>query len=239
MLAVAFVHAGISAWREPFIEGRPYHRWYVYAVYILVCIPAMMATIYASTTLGGYRAFRVASTAMTPTLLAGDYFIMKAGPFDPRNVGEVVLYRRDDNRIHVHRLVATAGDLVAVQGGRLIVNGEALGIQPLCRAQSSGGEAAEVFEERLGSRRYAVQHFDKSVELMREREEGALQMGQFFVMGDNRDNSADSRAYGDFAESQFVGRALYVIWSDERERIGRSLSPDLPVVASEHCPGAQ
>ncbi|NOT39543.1 MAG: signal peptidase I [Alphaproteobacteria bacterium] len=235
--AVAGVHAGIIAWREPLIERRAYHRWYVYPTYAVIVPGAMMGVVYAVVGLGGYHPFRLASDAMAPTLRAGDYFVVKEELFDPRYVGEVVAYRRDDET-HVHRLVAVAGDRVAVRGGRLIINGAELAVRPLCRVPAfPDGRTVEVAEERLGNHRYAVQNLDEGSDFVREREEATLAPGQFFVMGDFRDNSMDSRMLGAFDESQFVGRALYIIWSDDRSRIGRSLLTDLPVVGKDHCPG--
>jgi signal peptidase I len=149
-------------------------------------------------------------------------------------VGEAIVYRRADET-HVHRLVAAGEDRVAVRGRKLVVNGVTLARRPLCDVQLEMG-AGKVSEEGLGKRRYAIQHLDVAIgDRLSERDEEVLAPEQMFVVGDFRDNSADSRFFGASEQSAYVGRALYIIWSDDWSRIGRSLSTDQPVTAKDYC----
>jgi signal peptidase I len=200
----------------------------------------MIGAIYAAVHVGGYRPFRVSSSAMAPTLESGDYFMIKTGTFDARHVGEIAVYKRDDGKDHVHRIVAVVGDRIAVLGGNPVVNGRTPAVRPLCRALApSNGLSVQISEESFDSRRHAIQQLDEGIEIMRERKEEQLAAGQFFLMGDFRDNSADSRVHGASDEKQFVGRALYIIWSDDWSRIGRRLSANTSIASSDYCSGGQ
>lgn len=233
--ATACIHAAAVAWRSPFVVRRSYHRWYGYAAYVAVVSAAMTGVTFAVVRIGGYHPFRITSGSMNPTLRPGDYFIAKEGRFDARYVGGAIVYRRDEET-HVHRLVAAGGDRVAVRDRQLVINGVTLARRPLCDVQLDMG-AGKISEETLGSSRYAVQDLDVAIsDRLSERDEEVLAPGQMFVVGDFRDNSADSRFYGASAESQYVGRALYIIWSDDWSRIGRSLSADLAASPKDHCP---
>ena len=235
--AVACIHAALVAWRSPFVARRSYHRWYGYAAYVMVVSAAVIGVTSAVVPVGGYHPFRASSSSMNPTLRAGDYFVAKEGPFDARYVGEAIVYRRDEETL-IHRLVAVGGDRLAVRDRQLVINGVALVRRPLCNVQLDMG-AGKISEESLGRHRYAVQDLDVAIsDTLNDREEDMLAPGQMFVVGDFRDNSADSRFYGASAESQYVGRALYIVWSDDWSRIGRSLSGDAAVSRNDYCPSA-
>ncbi len=154
------------------------------------------------------QAFRIQSAGMTPTLDVGDHMLMNklAYRFGTPHRGEVVVlrYPADTSYDFVQRIVAVGGDTVEVRDKKVFVNGK--------RYEKDPGVNLDT--EILKSPR------DKLPPL-------TVPPGGFFLLGDNRDHSFDSRFWGFAKREHLVGRPFLIYWSyDEKtkrvrtERIG-------------------
>jgi signal peptidase I len=162
----------------------------------------------------------VPTGSMKPTIVEGDrIFVDKLAydlrvPFttarlttwnDPRRGDVVVLFAPDTGERLVKRVVGIPGDRIAMRAGALIVNGVVVPTVPAERSDYAALDAQEQAShafalEQLGSARHPIMH-------------GRSAAGQYFVMGDNRDHSRDSRYFGFVGRAQIVGRATHVIAS--------------------------
>ena len=170
--------------------------------------------------------FRIPSGSMIPTLLVGDFILVNKFTYGLRDPvfhgkllelgkprrGDVVVFRYpvDPSKDFIKRVIGLPGDRIAYRNKQLWVNEEAM---PLDAAgvYTSGGPAPGVvyrFEEALGT----VQHH-VIVNPARPAEDFEFEVpeGQYFMMGDNRDGSDDSRRWGTVPERNLVGRA-FLIW---------------------------
>lgn len=135
----------------------------------------------------GLRFYRVPSASMAGTIVAGDRVgVSLRTRSDPRR-GEVWIYRMPHGASReevtaIKRVVAVPGDTVQVAGGRVVVNG----------ARVSEGYVTVPAAYTLPSLR--------------------LGAGQYFVLGDNRNDSYDSHVWGPLGRERFVGRALFRYW---------------------------
>lgn len=171
--------------------------------------------------------FRIPSGSMMPTLLVGDFILVNKFTYGIRlpvidrkvfDVGEpqrgdVVVFRYPENPSvdYIKRVVGLPGDRIRYQGKVLYVNGEPM--PQTIIGHYDGPEAnlvpnATLRTEQLGDvdHRILIQAWKPSAE-----GEFVVPDGQYFVMGDNRDNSNDSRYWGTVPESNLVGRA-FLIW---------------------------
>jgi len=174
----------------------------------------------------------VPSKSMEPTILPGDrIFVNKLAydlkvPFttvrlaqwsDPRRGDIVVLWSPHDGKRLVKRVVAIPGDVIEARNQRLTINGKPAEYAPLseeqrARAQDLGYDAGKVAIERVDGRQHAV---------MAESMEGVgasfvavtVPQGKYFLMGDHRDDSFDSRFWGFADRTAIVGRAAGVALS--------------------------
>ena len=174
------------------------------------------------------EAFFIPSVSMTPTLQEDDYILVPKFLFglhlplvddvlvkwSQPNRGDVIVFHKrfepsaGDEHFHealVKRVIALEGDLIEISGDQVILNGQAL-VEPYAQWERAR-------EGRAGNAPY---HF------------GPFQVpeGKVFVLGDNRDNSEDSRAWSDpfVPLSQVVGKAVMVYWSGAHEnRVGTVL----------------
>jgi signal peptidase I len=183
---------------------------------------------------GGFRSAiadwnDVPSGSMKPTILEGDRIFINKLAYDlkvpftawrlmrwgqPQRGDIVVLFSPGDGKRLVKRVVGLPGDLLAMRNDRLYINGQPVNYEPL------GGVNIEDFQrgdrprrllatEKLGTHAHPVMI---TPELPAMRFFGPIQVptGQYFVMGDNRDESGDSRVFGFVPSDSIVGRATAV-----------------------------
>jgi len=170
---------------------------------------------------------------MIPTLLVGDFILVSKFSYGLRlpvvhtkilETGEpirgdvaVFRYPNNPNQDYIKRVVGLPGDTIAYREKTLYVNGEKVEIsggEPYVPAGSGANYRNNVrFQEQLGE----VAH-DILVSESTGSSENVWEVpeGHYFMVGDNRDNSLDSRSWGFVPEENLVGRAKYVWmhWSD-------------------------
>ena len=179
----------------------------------------------------------VPSGSMEPTILPGDRITVNKLAFGLRlpftglwlkrwstpKPGEVVIcYSPVNGDRLVKRVVAGPGDTLELRSGVLLVNGQSMAYSDVPPDQSryipSDRRSAHVFLwESFGTSAHAVMSTPTRPSL-RSFGPVTVATGEYFVMGDNRDNSADSRAFGTIREDNIVGRVFGVALSLNPER---------------------
>lgn len=175
----------------------------------------------------------VPSGSMRPTIVEGDrIFVDKLAydlklPFttqhlaqwaDPQRGDIVVFYAPDSGERLVKRVIGTPGDVIELRAEHLYVNGRAARYRSATAVTQSAGE--NIATEEIGGRRHPVTFLDGVPAL---RTYGPLQVpnGAYFMMGDSRGNSRDSRYFGFVPRAAIVGRATHVIVSLDPENFYR------------------
>lgn len=158
------------------------------------------------------KAYQIPANSMLPSIVQGDQLIVSKLPFQPRR-GDVVVfdYPEDPRKQYVKRVVGVAGDTIGIEEGTLVVNGVAQSSVfqeeiTIVDGQSCYPARARRYRETIDGREHS------NVFVAREPGEFAVQAvpdGHVFVLGDNRDNSADSRAIGPIHLRHVRGRALF------------------------------
>jgi signal peptidase I len=181
-----------------------------------------------------FEAFQIASGSMTRTLLTGDFlFVNKVvyggqipgtnarlpGFRQPRR-GDVIVfaYPRDPHQDYVKRVIGTPGDTVEMRGGRVRVNGTPL-IEPYVQRIDPAHDAVNAEFE------WQRPHYLAASPLERRRYRPSrdtwgplvVPADKYFVLGDNRDDSSDSRYWGFVDASAVRGRTLLVYFSYDRD----------------------
>ena len=179
----------------------------------------------------------VPSGSMRPTILEGDRIFVNKLAYDlkvpfttwhlaswsgPKRGDVVVFYSPADGIRLVKRVVGLPGDRVELRNNQLFVNGEAAEYGPLDttisdQVQISERAAARFALEALGGRSHAVMSLPM-INAMRTIPEWTVPDGNYFVLGDNRDNSKDSRYIGVVPREKILGRAWAVAFSVDPDR---------------------
>jgi len=154
---------------------------------------------------------------MYPTILPNDRVIAVKNAYqtaDPQRGDMVLFVYPDDRRIfYIKRVVALAGDRVEVKSGNLYVNGVELpreSIGPATTSSDNKTSTGEVFYENNNGAKYRI---------FISPEKPAADFGPItvpkydcFVMGDNRNDSRDSRYFGPIAVTSLKGKFEYRYW---------------------------
>jgi len=167
-----------------------------------------------------FEPFRIPSGSMKPTLVVGDFIFVKKFSYGLRlpvtetkiidtghpQRGDVVVFRlpSDPKINYIKRVIGLPGDEVAFERQRLTINGVTMDIRP-------NGEVFEqvpIYIENLDGREHKTLIHDPG----NSKRDGVyvIPEGQYFVMGDNRDRSKDSRYIGAIPEEYLVGEAVRV-----------------------------
>ena len=196
--------------------------------------------------------FKIPSGSMMPTLLAGDYILVNKFTYGLRvpilnntfiNVnkpsrGDVFVfhYPPEPSIDYIKRVVGLPGDRISYQDKRLTINGKLLDVQDMGSYEyvMSGLNivTAKQYKEQLGSVQHSilihdiVGNYDADAigAKFANNEEIVVPAGHYLAMGDNRDNSSDSRVWGFVPERNLVGKAFF-IWMnfDQGSRIGNAI----------------
>lgn len=177
-----------------------------------------------------FEPFRIPSSSMVPTLLVGDFIFVNKYRYGLRlpvlhtkileigepERGDVVVFRlpADPSTNYIKRLVGLPGDTVRYQNRQLFINDEPVSTSALGAYTEDSQPGSLLYNERLGE----AEH---NILLMPGRRslEGTFEvpLGHYFMMGDNRDNSRDSRyqGVGIIPENKVVGKAvrIWMNWS--------------------------
>jgi signal peptidase I len=169
-----------------------------------------------------FEPFRIPSGSMMPTLLQGDYIFVKKYSFGLRlpvldkkiietgepERGDVVVFRlpSEPSINYIKRVIGLPGDEIVYEGHRLTVNGELIAVTR--DADLPNASAAARYIEQLGDRKHAI-IVTNPRNAMRDGK-FTVPDGHYFMMGDNRDNSRDSRFIGAIPETHLVGEAVRI-----------------------------
>jgi len=182
--------------------------------------------------------FRIPSGSMMPTLLSGDFILVNKFTYgirlpvlnskvlalgDPER-GDVVVFRYPKNPSvdYIKRVVGVSGDTISYFGKQVYVNGELAKQTGLGTFTTTGEGLHMTGADRRMENLAGVEH-QILVDRGRASMEGEFIVpeGQYFVMGDNRDNSNDSRVWGFVPDENLVGRAfmIWMNWDGVQDRV--------------------
>ncbi len=152
-----------------------------------------------------FQAFKIPTGSMEPNLLVGDHIVVNKFVYGPaptgwrlpllptRDIerGDVIVFRapKEPDKDFIKRVVAVGGDKIEIRDGVVYVNDEPVD-EPFAHHSSAYGSH-------------------------RDHEASILPEGHYFCLGDNRDNSRDSRYWGTVPRKLVKGKAVLVYWSFE------------------------
>jgi signal peptidase I len=172
-----------------------------------------------------FEPFRIPSDSMMPTLLDGDFIFVNKYAYGLRlpvinskvvainspQRGDVIVFRlpSDPSTNYIKRLVGLPGDHIVVRDRQLFVNGERMPMRLDGVYQGHGHTGARIGFEQLGAAEHEVLYL---MDRYTRDYEQTVPEGHFFFMGDNRDNSRDSRfpEVGFVPERNLVGKAVRI-----------------------------
>lgn len=174
----------------------------------------------------------VPTGSMKPTIQEGDRVVVNklaydlkvpfttikiVGWDDPKRGDIVVLFSPVDGTRLVKRVVATPGDRVEMRENQLYINGQVAKQSPIATTELADYGRAYVLAENLQGHTHKMM-VTPEIPAVRSFGPVVVPEGNYFVLGDNRDNSNDSRFIGFIERRRIVGEAVAVAFSLDRSR---------------------
>lgn len=203
----AFIDAAVGALNRQHYVPKPYNRWYYYlAIAVLANLLFMSLDPFS----GQYQGYKVPSGSMLPTIEAGDYILADKSFVKGRPLarGDIVLFARPDQpqKTYVKRVMGLPGETFEIKGDKVYINGQAI--------EDPWGKFVKT--DKAGDPPPNRSNFGPK----------KIPVDSYIVLGDNRYASLDSRTWPGspfLARAAITGRALYVYWSSNYDRLGESL----------------
>lgn len=193
-----------------------------------------------------FEPFKIPSSSMLPTLAIGDHIVVSKFTFglslpftkielvkwDAPERGDVIvfLFPRDESLHYIKRVVGVPGDRVEFKGTQLLINGEAVFREEVADPSylqslgPSGPLSGQFYREKLGEHSHYVRYNQSnSFKQPKEPPSEVVPADSYFVVGDNRDDSYDSRSWGYVPRKNIKGKAQFVLLSLDPERPWNSL----------------
>lgn len=169
-----------------------------------------------------YEPFQIPSESMVPTLEVGDFILVNKYTYglrlpvirnkvveinSPKRGDVMVFFPPHKKQYFIKRVIGLPGDKIVLDDNVLYINGEKQSQQFVERV-AAGMFKFDVMSENLDGHEHAMRKIVRRSAA--EPEVWVVPEGHYFMMGDNRDNSLDSRSWGPVPEENIVGKAVAV-----------------------------
>lgn len=152
-------------------------------VYVLIAVAVILIIKYV------FSLEQVVGPSMEPNYRSGDLLFLNkiSYKFKEPRLFDVVVIANDDTKYMIKRIIGLPGDAIEYKDNKLYINGEA---------------TKEYFDTSGITKDFSLTQFDYDV----------IPDGYYFVLGDNRENSKDSRVYGLISREDIIGKVQFRIW---------------------------
>jgi signal peptidase I len=175
--------------------------------------------------------FKIPSGSMVPTLVPGDRILVNKFIYGPKipftdqyiarikkpKRGDIVVFKypKDESLNYIKRVIGIENDRIEIKNNVLYINNQKIETKTVGKYTDDNGYDDQFIEYLDDVDHFILTKNNQSTQDTQHRDFGPIDVPQnhFFVMGDNRDNSADSRVWGFVADNKIKGKAFMIFWS--------------------------
>jgi len=199
--------AFITAGKMKEFELKSYNKWYVYLGFVLFCtlliLPIIKLRVFPR--ILPVKTYKMSSKSMEPTIFKGEMIMADLRYYEYRQPkrGDLVVFKYplEPKKDFMKRCIGLSGDTIEIKNKKVYINGELL------------EEKYTVFND-------TGQILPSGLSVRDNFGPVTIPADSFFVMGDNRDRTLDSRFFGFVDEALIKGKPIYIYWSHNKKRLG-------------------
>ena len=231
MSYIAFVLFDAIKWaaKQKGYELKPVNSMKYYIGFIIgwyVLIFALPTTVRSVT---GYEAFEIPTPSMEPSIIVGDRIM--ATRINPKDIetGAIITFTQEDGQVYLSRAIGLPGQKIEIVNDKVSIDGK---IEEWTKNKiiTDGQYEYQTFKSILPSKRNIetqkmLKYNNRNVPEQETSNQNSITVpdNQIFVLGDNRNNSMDSRMYGTVDFENIDKQVHYIWWSDDKNRIGKNV----------------
>lgn len=207
------------------VNSMKYYIGFIIGWYLLIFIlPNAVRSI------TGYEAFEIPTPSMEPSIMVGDRIMATRVKPHKIEIGDIITFTKEDGQKYLSRAIGLPGQNIEIINDKVSINGQ---IEKWEEAEKleQGQYQYQRFKSELPSGRLIgtqkMLKFNKRTVPQQEisnQKSIIIPENQIYVLGDNRNNTMDSRMYGTVAFENIDKQVHYIWWSDDKRRIGNNLN---------------
>jgi len=221
----ALIDATIVAIGKKNYMLKVYNKWYLYVIILLIPVIIPLKSIWIS--ILGVQTFSMPILSSSPTIQRNDYLVadLKAYNKKPIEYGDIIVYKVSNNDMSVHRVIGLPKDEIEIIDSVISINGKVLKTILISTAIIDVFPVIEYEEELPNGKKHKMYRWNRKLfppEYFFEiyNEKITLPSNCYYVLGDNRDLSYDSRKIGNILRDDILGKVVYSYWGESFDRIG-------------------
>lgn len=224
--------AVIMAKRQKEYIPKKYNTWYFHLI-IAISITACFWVIDIKSIVG-VQSFSIPTSSNEPTVMVGDNVIVDTKAYDQKkpDYGELIVFKQTDGYIYNFRLIGKPNDRISIKNNFVTINGKPCKYRFIENLKALDHPMPNVnnlkFEEELPNGKkhniYKLEEFYDSTTT--NIDEFLIPSDSYFLLGDNRDNAADSRYIGFVRKDKIVGQMIFTLWGKSKDRINIDFRED-------------
>ncbi|MEM6394851.1 MAG: signal peptidase I [Bacteroidota bacterium] len=210
----------VNAKRQKEYTLKPYNKWYYYLLISIGMVIILM--VYDTQKILGIQTFEIPSTANSPTVQAHDLIVadLRAYKNSEPDYGDMVVFSGSDGEIHTFRVVGKPNDILEVIDNVVTINNRQSKSTFIRETIEENIPVIEFEEELPNGHKHSIYKFKQPYNTaVRNIKDIVIPPDNYYLLGDNRDNAADSRYKGFISRDSIKGQIVYSFWGQSTDRV--------------------
>jgi signal peptidase I len=203
---------------------KKYNTWYFHLI-IAISITAVILVIDIKSILG-VQSFSIPTCSNEPTVMVGDNVIVDTKAYDQKDpdYGDIIVFKQTDGYTYNYRLIGRPNDRISIENNFVTINDRICKYRFIEKLKAKDHPIPKVnnlkYEEELpnGKKHFIFKLEEFYDSTMINFEEIMVPTDSYFLLGDNRDNAADSRYFGFIRKEAIVGQMIFTLWGKSKNR---------------------
>jgi signal peptidase I len=206
---------------------KKYNTVTFYIVYGLFSFGVSAVTVYGGVI--GIQLFTVPTTSNSPTLQPNDYIVMDKRAYDSKAIscGDLVAYNAKDGKVYIGRIIGLPGDTLNIKHSVVTLNNRLLPAIFKKNTASENMRVQEYIETLPNGIKHNIYRAAGMQWIVDDSMTTIVPDEHYFLLGDNRDYSFDSRQRGAINKEDIIGQVIYVAYREGKKRKGTQFNIEL------------